>query len=46
MVDIPKGARGVRQQAGYTIWTVGETRTPLRDGFHTFLRMRWALAIA
>jgi inward rectifier potassium channel len=46
MVEIPKGARGVRQQAGYTIWTVGATRTPLRDGFHTFLRMRWAMAIA
>lgn len=46
MVDIPKGARGVRQQAGYTIWTLGDTRTPLRDAFHMFLRMRWSAAFA
>ncbi len=45
MVEIPKGARGVRQQAGYTIWTLGDTRTPLRDAFHTFLRMPWPAAI-
>jgi inward rectifier potassium channel len=46
MVEIPKGARGVRQQAGYTIWTVGDTRTPARDAFHTFLRMPWTPAIS
>ena len=45
MVEIPRGARGIRQQAGYTIWTVGDTRTPARDAFHTFLRMPWAPAI-
>jgi inward rectifier potassium channel len=45
MVDIPKGARGVRQQAGYTIWTVGDERAPTRDAFHTFLRMRWSASV-
>lgn len=46
MVDIPKGAHGVPQQGGYTIWTIGDERAPLRDAFHTFLRLRWAYAIA
>jgi len=45
MVEIPKGARGIRQQAGYTIWTLGDTRTPARDGFHAFLRMPWAASL-
>jgi inward rectifier potassium channel len=45
MDDIPKGARGRRQEAGYTIWTIGDERAPLRDAFHTFLRMPWPLAI-
>ena len=45
MVDIPKGARPVRQDGGYTIWMIGDERAPLRDAFHTFLQMRWTLAV-
>lgn len=46
MVEVPKGARGVRQPQGYTIWTVGDHRALLRDSFHQFLRAPWPVAIA
>ena len=46
MVELPKGARGVRQPQGYTIWTVGDERAVLRDYFHRFLRTSWPRAIA
>jgi inward rectifier potassium channel len=45
MAEIPKGARPVRQDGGYTIWMIGDERAPLRDAFHTFLQMRWMFAI-
>jgi inward rectifier potassium channel len=45
MDDIPKGARPVRQQQGYTFWMIGDERMILRDAYHSFLRARWSTAI-
>src|SRR5215831_2618663 len=46
MVDIPKGARAVRQMQGYTFWMIGDERMILRDAYHSFLRARWSTSIA
>src|SRR5215831_5478513 len=46
MVDIPKGARAVRQQQGYTFWVIGDERMILRDAYHSFLHARWPVSIA
>jgi inward rectifier potassium channel len=46
MVDIPKGARQVRQPQGYSFWIVGDERMILRDAYHSFLRARWSVSIA
>ena len=45
MAQIPSGARRVRQPLGYSFWIVGDERAVLRDAYHTFLRMRWSLAL-
>jgi inward rectifier potassium channel len=42
----PPGARRIPQPAGYAFWLVGEKRAFLRDAYHTFLRMRWSVALA
>lgn len=43
--DIPKGARPLAQN-GYTIYLIGEGRRPfIRDAYHYFLRMPWALSL-
>ncbi len=45
MVDIPKGARPVRQPQGYTFWVIGDERMILRDAYHAFLRARWPVSV-
>jgi inward rectifier potassium channel len=46
MSDIPRGARPTRQPQGYTFWLIGDERHPLRDAYHTYLRMRWPASLA
>jgi inward rectifier potassium channel len=46
MSEIPRGARPTRQPQGYTFWLIGEERHPLRDAYHTYLRMRWPASLA
>jgi inward rectifier potassium channel len=46
MSEIPRGARPRRQPQGYTFWLIGEERHPLRDAYHTYLRMRWPASLA
>lgn len=44
--DVPPKARPVRFPQGYTFWVVGDQRRPLRDAYHTFLRLPWFASIA
>ena len=41
---VPPGARRVTQQ-GSSFYVVGEQRALLRDAYHTFLRMPWAVSL-
>src|SRR5262245_34550673 len=44
--DVPRGAREVRNPQGYSFWLIGDQRAPLRDAYHTFLRLPWSASIA
>ena len=44
--EVPRGARRVQSAAGYAFWIHGAKGGVLRDAYHTFLRMRWSLALA
>ena len=44
-VGVPPGARPVPQRGGYTFWLVGHQRSPLRDAYHVFLRLRWSASL-
>ena len=44
---VPPGARRVTlPHAEYSFWILGAKRGVLRDAYHTFLRMRWSLALS
>ncbi len=42
---VPPDARAARQPSGYVFWIVGDERHPLRDAYHTFLRLRWSASL-
>lgn len=44
--DVPAKARPVRNPQGYTFWLLGDERRPLRDAYHTFLRLPWFASLA
>jgi inward rectifier potassium channel len=43
--NVPPGARRVTQQ-GNTFYVIGDERAPLRDAYHTFLRLGWWSSLA